>query len=1169
MKTEKVARGERVKRSVRPVKVRVNVEKRQEVSPALPQQIVERSPVKKNVVDVQSAPSLAKPSHPQTQKTSSFLQPEQFFAELKVKSDAGKLAVNKTQRLDNKPRKGAAVSLGPPSSRLKKSAYPHVSNESKDAFSCETQPVANRVIKSRTSERNEQESRTSRQVENLELFSEPSDSVPTLELCYQGKPAPAPAQLRTRASTSPSLNLTPLADKSYRARETESSAPVVVDKSSEILRRSTEAVDLPGSPLLQNSSSQGTSGRFFKGESPAMIKMQKIVRSLSGKNDIVNSSHASELQPSQSSSETAEVSSVKRTGRLRRFLKSLERKLGKKSSKEGSGSKIGKIEQRGRVHKERQASDGAEKISDRNILDEDVLCFSPRSEVSSVSTTYSEVSSKSHSYKQSQHKKTLKSEVVKSKLWLLRVHQRVQGRSSKESEDEGDGIYEALRRGAMFSDTEETTVKVEAKKIPGNGSSAKYAWEKNSISKLVAKHKRNSTWDAGNLNLTDHIFSPKQPQLPSRDAQVLLAPPKKLTGDLRDNGSQQRGIKPSPLNTQEQSPTSIATQVTESSPSSVKSPAASEHQVATLASDCLQGISLPLPAFSFHETPSVSLTAIPSDWTDSFKSARSSIQNSSAPISPENLTPSQRSSFRSFPGFNSPLPLPVRAGSAPTSPGLYAAACPSPLSLPKSPRRYTTFPSSGGMQCPPASPGVYGASSISPGGVEFQSSLFSGWNANQQNASPHSPEFTTWENFSLDDNTGTTQQSGLWSRSDLAMTRWGVKSQDPVRTVSDERESAEKPRAGVGRNAVLLPASPRPPGLSFEQIVAGRNRSPPTDNTLMKFFFKCREIEHLKKFLALQKRRFLESCNADSEKRFHMILSEAGGGLSSMVSTLCTAWLLENTMASATAAKWHPVPVMNIRQKEMWEHRDTAWLFHVCGIEASAVLFVDEIPPINENAVAGRVKRALIGKDILVTKDEVASSCTIVSEKFRQEAPKLLQARYMNTLLLAGILVDTNNLSSGSARDKQQATILLVGAGSMGRNGLHNHLINIQDENYETSFIKETYGDSTALTGEKPATSAEGGNQLSKATPNGTTLNNDDHTEHPTPPSLASPTHATDSPAPISPFLAPPQNPISKTRSNSELEAKPATDNKPSPNKKDSSKITDAFRRLRNLSSVH
>ena len=39
---------------------------------------------------------------------------------------------------------------------------------------------------------------------------------------------------------------------------------------------------------------------------------------------------------------------------------------------------------------------------------------------------------------------------------------------------------------------------------------------------------------------------------------------------------------------------------------------------------------------------------------------------------------------------------------------------------------------------------------------------------------------------------------------------------------------------------------------------------------------------------------------------------------------------------------------------------------------------------------------------------------------------------------LAGILLDTNNLSSGSSRDKQQATILLVGAGSLGRNGFYN-----------------------------------------------------------------------------------------------------------------------------------
>lgn len=40
---------------------------------------------------------------------------------------------------------------------------------------------------------------------------------------------------------------------------------------------------------------------------------------------------------------------------------------------------------------------------------------------------------------------------------------------------------------------------------------------------------------------------------------------------------------------------------------------------------------------------------------------------------------------------------------------------------------------------------------------------------------------------------------------------------------------------------------------------------------------------------------------------------------------------------------------------------------------------------------------------------------------------------------LAGILVDTDNLASGCARDKELARSMLVGAGSMGRNGFYNH----------------------------------------------------------------------------------------------------------------------------------
>lgn len=66
-------------------------------------------------------------------------------------------------------------------------------------------------------------------------------------------------------------------------------------------------------------------------------------------------------------------------------------------------------------------------------------------------------------------------------------------------------------------------------------------------------------------------------------------------------------------------------------------------------------------------------------------------------------------------------------------------------------------------------------------------------------------------------------------------------------------------------------------------------------------------------------------------------------GVSSMVASTLTAWLLENTLAPATTAKWHAIPVINIPQHQLWQHRDAAWLFHVCGVDPSALLFVDEV----------------------------------------------------------------------------------------------------------------------------------------------------------------------------------------------------------------------------------
>ncbi|KAG0592393.1 hypothetical protein KC19_1G248500 [Ceratodon purpureus] len=1195
--------GEQAKWSGKPMNLKVDVENLEPPSP----HTFSTSPIEKHMVNAQTPRSTRRNSG------SSFLQPDQFIAELKVKTGAdnrSELSFNdspgsarstrstgsatsvRSFRSSNEPRNGAAA-WEQRSPHLRKSPKSHLSDGNGNGnIRVETQPfpqgtqaATNRETMSRRVESGVHESPTSQAKKGSESLYEPANSVPTLELAYEGKPAPAPAHLRVKAGTG-------------TAHSTNSTAQPGLDKNSE------EILGKFSAPELQKSSSQG-SGRFFKGPSPALLKLQatsallagscspatmrdKLVRSVSGKKDsssregdsrTVHSFHAGmsakphsqpvrsqpilsqplHSQPAKPSHEKpmneVEGNAVKPAGRLRRMLhwgasktglevlKSLERKLDKKSSKVGSGSKNEKMgggkdgskseptEARIDVEREiREVSERVEKV-DPEIFDDGN--WSPRS-ASSVSTTYSDVSTKSHSHKHSHHKKNVKSEAVKSKLWLLRVHQKKQGRPSKESEE--DGIYEAVR-GATFHGIPDSTFKdVDKKPLPG---SARFNLEKNAITKLVAKHKRNSTWDAGKLSPNDHLFSPKQPRLPKSDAHILLAPPKKLTGNTGETEFQRRRGKPSTLNTQSGS-TNLEVTNKSSSPRTANAPVAPEQQVATSGNDARsnlqtttststrqgqtqQGVALPASPSSgtFLQTAALVLTS--PGRAESVRSPKSSVHDPvsparselvTPPISPGTMPTSSRSSFGSFKGFNSPLPLPVRVGtvgpqSSPSSP-IYAAST--------SPRQFASSPTADKMQSTPTSPGlslgwtdtqnptspgVHGASPFSPGasvtaadGAGFQNSLIAGLDATSR-TSPRGQgsdeeEIFVLANSSFDSTSssnssvvpvsavkhpatrGTQQGARIRSRSASIVGKNGVNGSrgESESSVSDERERSDKRKTATD-NVLALPASPRPLAVTFEQIVAGRGRSPPTDNTLMKFFFKCREIEHLNKFLALQKKRFLESLNTDSEKCFHMILSEAGKGLSSMISTFCTAWLLENTKASASV-KWHPVPVMNMSQNEMWQHRDAAWLFHVCGVEANAVLFLDEITSNNETAIAGRVKQAVAGQDILVTKDEVVSSCTIVSEKFRQEAPKLLQARYMKTLLLAGILVDTKNLSTGSSRDKQQATILLVGAGSLGRNGFYKHLVNIRDENYVTTFIKEIYGDSKALTGEKSAQRGQG-----------------------------------------------------------------------------------------------
>jgi hypothetical protein len=65
-----------------------------------------------------------------------------------------------------------------------------------------------------------------------------------------------------------------------------------------------------------------------------------------------------------------------------------------------------------------------------------------------------------------------------------------------------------------------------------------------------------------------------------------------------------------------------------------------------------------------------------------------------------------------------------------------------------------------------------------------------------------------------------------------------------------------------------------------------------------------------------------------------------------MVSALLMAWLMENNASPPhvrAAENWHLVPVVNIARQSMHNHKDAAWLFDACGVDAHALLFADEV----------------------------------------------------------------------------------------------------------------------------------------------------------------------------------------------------------------------------------
>lgn len=211
-------------------------------------------------------------------------------------------------------------------------------------------------------------------------------------------------------------------------------------------------------------------------------------------------------------------------------------------------------------------------------------------------------------------------------------------------------------------------------------------------------------------------------------------------------------------------------------------------------------------------------------------------------------------------------------------------------------------------------------------------------------------------------------------------------------------------------------------------------------------------------FLREQRIKIGKILNGEVSAKAKIVLSGPSNSTSSMVAAICYAWLLENRIRNGKEGIGGEgsvvVPVMNARRGKMWKQRQAAWLFHHVGVDATVLLFAEEVD-LESLMMAKQLSMVVVGQDILRTDSEVGSLCTILTDNYCEDAYDLLQSPVLKKLLLAGILLDTQNLFASAkvsmTRDAEALQLLLVGSAPNYRYALFDQLM--QDQK-DTSFLE-------------------------------------------------------------------------------------------------------------------
>lgn len=237
----------------------------------------------------------------------------------------------------------------------------------------------------------------------------------------------------------------------------------------------------------------------------------------------------------------------------------------------------------------------------------------------------------------------------------------------------------------------------------------------------------------------------------------------------------------------------------------------------------------------------------------------------------------------------------------------------------------------------------------------------------------------------------------------------------------------------------------------------------------------CESTSRLNLYLKAKR----DDVNAGVPGRFlHAVLGQEVSDVGSIISTIMYAFYLNETL---NANQFCTVPVINMKRADLNSHAELKWLFDSCQIDQSSLFFIDEID-LSYFDLFGNLKLVLVNGEKLPSKQEVLkeavievfncrkcdsiypwvetvtmgqdfSCCTLVAEKFVLTLPEFLVGQRFSRLLLAGILLDTGNLTNPhcTSKDKCMATLLINGAGRFGCNGLYQIL---RFKMYDVSDLK-------------------------------------------------------------------------------------------------------------------